>query len=313
MKQKILVVGDVMLDHYIRGGASRLSPEAPVPVVHVQEEFHRLGGAANVAKNIHAMNHPCGVVGFIGDDHNGTVLNKLLAQQSIENHCFSPNAEAITTTKTRVIAGHQQVVRVDNEKVLPDTNVLGTDTIKRLADQFTGHYVLVSDYGKGVCSESLMQVLLKDNNAKVLIDPKGLNWRKYSGAYLVKPNLKELCIIANTDISNTDEAVAAVGAQVRTEYGFEHLLVTRGGKGMTLISEGGAQHFTVEQIQVFDVSGAGDTVIAVLTVMLNDGYDLTTAVRVANEAGRLVVSRPYTYAITREELDVIKVALNVGR
>jgi len=305
MKQKILVIGDVMLDHYIRGGASRLSPEAPVPVVHVQEEFHRLGGAANVAKNINELEHPCGVLGFIGQDANGTIFKELLAKQNIENHCVSPSEQTVTTTKTRVIAGHQQVVRIDNEKVLPDTNHQGTDIVNPLVNSFEGNYVVISDYGKGVCSESLMATVLKQGKAKVLIDPKGLNWKKYSGAFLVKPNLKELALIANQSIANTDKAVATVGSKVRAEFGFEHLLVTRGGEGMTLISANAVHHFAVEQIQVFDVSGAGDTVIAVLAVMLNDGNDLNTAVRVANEAGRLVVSRRYTYAITRKELDLI--------
>ncbi len=305
MKQKILIIGDVMLDHYIKGSASRLSPEAPVPVVHVEKEFHRLGGAANVAKNINALAHPCGVAGFKGNDANSKILTDLLAQQNIEDHCFSPDDNSVTTTKTRIIAGQQQVVRVDKEEILPDTNELGTESFKRLLQTFTGNYILVSDYGKGVCSESLMKEILIPSSRKVLIDPKGLNWEKYSGAYLVKPNLKELSLIANQEISNTDEAVGIAGRSVMTEYSFEHLLVTRGGEGMTLISKSSVQHFSVDQIQVFDVSGAGDTVIAVLTVMLNDGYDLTTAVRTAAEAGRLVVSRKYTYAITRKELDEI--------
>jgi len=312
MKQKILVVGDLMLNHYIKGDASRLSPEAPVPVVHVQEEFYRLGGAANTAKNINKLGHSCGLVGFIGNDKNGIVLKRLLNDQQIDNHFFVPNDSSITITKTRVMAGHQQIVRVDNEIVLPDTNNFGTDNISQVVNGFDGTFILVSDYGKGVCSESVMQILLsKSGSKKVLIDPKGVNWKKYANAFLVKPNLKELALIANREILNTDEAVAKAGEEVRSKFNFEHLLVTRGAKGMTLISEGAIKHITIDPIHVFDVSGAGDTVIAVLVVMLNEGHDLNNAILVANEAGRLAVSRRYTYAITREELDEIKTKLNL--
>ena len=303
MSKEILVVGDVMLDCYIKGESLRLSPEAPVPVVSVNEEFYNLGGAANVAQNISILQTNCSVLGVIGDDFGGNKISQLFTESNIQNHCVVPNDKMLTTVKTRVVSGHQQIVRFDKERIYNDADFL-VEQVRLLLQKKDNDFIVVSDYAKGVCSQEVMTAILK-LSAKVLVDPKGNNWEKYRGAFLVKPNLKELSVIAGEAIENTDEAVAKKGQSILEEYGFTYLLVTRGSKGMTLIARDKVSHHQVDQIRVYDVSGAGDTVIAVLAVLLNEGHAIDYAVNAANEAGRYVVSQPFTYAINRSELNTI--------
>lgn len=303
MSKEILVVGDVMLDCYIKGDSLRLSPEAPVPVVSVNEEFYNLGGAANVAQNISILQTGCSVLGVIGNDFGGGKVNQLFETSNIQNHCWVPNETMLTTVKTRVVSGHQQIVRFDKEQIYDDANTL-REQLSLLLQKQDNNFIVVSDYAKGVCSNQVMAEILKQP-AKVLVDPKGSNWEKYRGAFLVKPNLKELSVIADEVIPNTDTAVASHGKVILEQYGFNYLLVTRGSKGMTLIAKNKVSHHQVEQIRVYDVSGAGDTVIAVLAVLLNHGHPIDYAVDAANEAGRFVVAQPFTYAINKSELDTI--------
>ncbi len=302
--KKILIIGDVMLDAYIEGSSDRISPEAPVPIVNVKRQFSSLGGAANVAMNIANLECQCMIYGFIGNDEEGLKIREQLDQYNIGDYCVIPNQEFVTTTKTRIISGNQQLLRIDKEKITSEDVDIDDGEIGELLRSGNVEIVIVSDYGKGVCSEQIMSALIKyQPQIKVLIDPKGSNWEKYRGAYLVKPNLKELSVIAGKEISNTDEDVFESGRKILKQFGFKYLLVTRGIKGMTLISETDVIHRKVEAIQVFDVSGAGDTVISVLSVMLNKKHEIKDAVGVANEAGRLVVSRPYTYAIKKHEFE----------
>ena len=305
MNKEILIFGDIMLDCYIKGESNRLSPEAPVPVVNVNEEFYSLGGAANVAQNISNLETSCGVCGIIGNDHGGEVIVKLFDESKIGNYSI-PNAEAITTIKTRVVSDNQQIVRFDKEVILPKSNEFSNKKIHQLMTETSRKIVIVSDYGKGVCSDKTLAALLNYSPAsKILIDPKGTDWDKYRGAYLVKPNLKELSVITGQNIKNTDEEVIENGKAVLEKYNFQHLLITRGNQGMTLISKTKISHHTVEKIHVYDVSGAGDTVISVLAVMLNNGHELEYSIDIATEAGRFVVSQPYTYAINKTELENI--------
>ncbi len=303
MSKEILVVGDVMLDCYIKGESLRLSPEAPVPVVSVNEEFYNLGGAANVAQNISILQTNCSVLGVIGDDFGGNKISQLFSESNIQNHCVIPDDKMLTTVKTRVVSGHQQIVRFDKEQIYNGANFLA-DQLRFLLQKQESDFIVVSDYAKGVCSQELMTEILR-YTAKVLVDPKGNNWDKYRGAFLVKPNLKELSVIAGEPIANTDAAVAKYGKAILEQYEFTYLLVTRGSKGMTLIAKDKVSHHQVDQIRVYDVSGAGDTVVAVLAVLLNEGYSIDYAVNAANEAGRYVVAQPFTYAINRSELDAI--------
>ena len=306
MNKEILIFGDIMLDCYIKGESNRLSPEAPVPVVNVKKEFYKLGGAANVAQNISNLDTTCSVCGLVGNDQGRDVVAQLFKDSNIGNHSFVPNEDFITTIKTRIVSGNQQIVRFDKEIILPDSNDFSQNKIEKLMEEKSNGIVIVSDYGKGACSEKMMGTLLKHKtDSKILIDPKGKNWKKYSGAFLVKPNLKELSIIVGEAIKNTNEDVAAFGKTVLEKFNFHYLLVTRGANGMSLISKNKVSHHTVEKIRVYDVSGAGDTVISVLAVMLNNGHEMEYAIDIANEAGRFVVSQPDTYAINQSELESI--------
>ena len=306
MNKEILIFGDIMLDCYIKGESNRLSPEAPVPVVNVKDEFYKLGGAANVAQNISNLETVCSVCGLVGDDKGREVVAKLFQESNIGNHSFVPNENFITTIKTRIVSGNQQIVRFDKEIILPDSNTFSQNKIEKLMEEQSSNIVIVSDYGKGACSEQVMQTILKHKtNSKILIDPKGKNWKKYNGAFLVKPNLKELSVIVGEEVKNTNEEVAHFGKTVLGKFNFNYLLVTRGANGMSLISKERVSHHTVKKIQVYDVSGAGDTVISVLAVMLNNGYEIEYAIDIANEAGRFVVSQPDTYAINQVELESI--------
>ena len=305
MSKEILIFGDIMLDCYIKGESNRLSPEAPVPVVNVNKEFYKLGGAANVAQNISNLNSTCSVCGLVGNDQEGKTVAELFQESNIGNYSFVPDEKFITTIKTRVVSSNQQIVRFDKEIILPDAIIFSQNKIKEMLTEDSQEIVIVSDYGKGACSEQMMETLFQHKGIKVLIDPKGNNWKKYNGAYLVKPNLKELSVIVGEEIKNTDEDIAHFGKIVLEKFNFQYLLVTRGANGMSLISKEQVSHHTVEKIRVYDVSGAGDTVISVLAVMLNNGHDIEYAVDIANEAGRFVVSQPDTYAINQEELENI--------
>jgi len=295
-----------MLDCYIKGESNRLSPEAPVPVVNVNKEFYKLGGAANVAQNISNLNSTCSVCGLVGNDQGGKIVVELFQKSNIGDFSFVPNDNFITTIKTRIVSGNQQIVRFDKEIILPDSSTFSQNKIKEMLAENSREIVIVSDYGKGTCTEQMMKTLFQHKpDVKILIDPKGNNWNKYNGAYLVKPNLKELSVIVGEEIKNTDEDISHFGKIVLEKYNFQYLLVTRGANGMSLISKEQVSHHTVEKIRVYDVSGAGDTVISVLAVMLNNGLDIEEAVDIANEAGRFVVSQPDTYAINQEELENI--------
>jgi len=306
MNKEILIFGDIMLDCYIKGESNRLSPEAPVPVVNVNKEFYKLGGAANVAQNISNLNTACSVCGLVGNDQGEKIIANLFQDSNIGNYSFVPNENFITTIKTRIVSSNQQIVRFDKEIILPDSITFSKNKINEMLTENLQGIVIVSDYGKGACSEHMMETLFQHKaDVKILIDPKGNNWEKYNGAFLVKPNLKELSVIVGKEIKNTNEDVSHFGKIVLDKFNFQYLLVTRGANGMSLISKEQVSHHTVEKIRVYDVSGAGDTVISVLAVMLNNGHDIEYAVDIANEAGRFVVSQPDTYAINKEELENI--------
>ena len=302
----ILVVGDVMLDHYLVGEVKRISPEAPVPVVNVTQERRVLGGSGNVAKNLANLGARTWLLGAIGQDESGTTVQHLCAEAGITPLLFE--APGRTTRKVRIIGEKQQIVRVDFE----DKHTQHALTLARLDEALAAHAprcVVTSDYGKGLCDALVCRRIIdycQQHHVPNLIDPKGKNWEKYRGAYLLTPNLSELATVANEELSNQDDtAVAEAGERVRRQFGLQHLLVTRSEKGMSLLSTGSVRHFPTQEIEVFDVSGAGDTVVAVLAFALVSGKSLATAIRLANLAGGYVVTQLGTYAISRDELDAL--------
>lgn len=300
----MLVIGDVMLDHYIMGSVTRVSPEAPVPIVNVTGERFVPGGAANVANNIVSLGREATLLGVCGSDTNGAHLAKLLADRHIHNQLLV-DAEIPTICKTRIIGEKQQIVRVDIEQKY--RNEERAVSAFEAATQAAQHsHIVISDYDKGFCSAELCQAVTaycQRTGGTLIIDPKIRDWSKYASATLITPNLKELALTFGAEIPNEDAAVSTAARAVKATYGLKNLLVTRSEKGMTLLDEADqVHHFPVYAQEVYDVSGAGDTVIATLATFLSEGYKLTDAVYWANCAASYVVSKFGTYALNREEL-----------
>ena len=300
----ILVIGDVMLDQYLSGSTDRLSPEAPVPVVKIDSQFSVLGGAANVANNLATLGANVSLLGVVGRDDNARIVNELLEAKGIANQLL--DADIFTTVKTRVISRNQQMVRVDREEVFSDEDAF-VNHLSGVLSFFQGSAIIVSDYAKGVCSSGAMKVILTwatNNDVKVLIDPKGTDWSKYEGAFLIKPNVKELEELFNTSIENTNSEIAQFGKEIRSRYNIEHVLITRSEEGMTHIHDE-ILHVKSRKVDIYDLSGAGDTVIAVLVFLIQQGEDISIAINKANQAGSYVITKPNTYAISNTELNLL--------
>ena len=299
---KVLVIGDVMLDIYISGTANRLSPEAPVPVLQVHNEHCVLGGAANVANNLSGLGINCGVFGFKGEDQNSIILDNLFKDKSIDNLTFTSSVSTIT--KTRIVAQKQQIVRLDREVNFNNPSKAKL-AYEKIIKKFKNGYLIISDYGKGLCSqEFLSHVFLQSKllNIKSFVDPKGNKWEKYKGAFLVKPNVKELSDILGFELENEDDAIVHYGRNIMEKYNIENLLITRSENGMTLLRQNDFMHFHSEAKEVYDVSGAGDTVIATLVLGLLEGKNIYDATKLANTAAGIVVGKFGTANINKKEL-----------
>jgi rfaE bifunctional protein kinase chain/domain len=296
---RLLVVGDVMLDRYWFGEVSRISPEAPVPVVKVERIEERLGGAANVARNAAAVGAKTALLSVVGDDDAGRSLSRMLIEGEIDAGLHI-DAAIDTTVKLRVIGRQQQLLRIDFETA-PSHEILQAKLAefeKRVAES---DVVILSDYGKGGLTHIAEMIRLARAAGKpVLVDPKGDDYTKYTGATVITPNRSELRDVVGRWSSDTELATKA--QKLRAELGLEALLVTRSEEGMTLFSEGETHHQAAQAREVFDVSGAGDTVIATLAVMLAAGADWDEAIRTANIAASIVVGKLGTAVVTREEL-----------
>lgn len=296
---RILVVGDIMLDRYWFGDVNRISPEAPVPVVRVARREERLGGAANVARNAAALGAQIGLLGVIGDDEAGSAVEAMLAEIGVTSYLNRDTAIS-TIIKLRVIGRQQQLLRVDFEE--PPSDLVLRDKLTRFNTLLPEHDVIIlSDYAKG----SLVNVRDMIEAARslgklILIDPKGEDFSCYAGATLLTPNKSELRAIVGSWKSEAE--LTAKAQQLRTELALKALLVTRSEEGMTLFTEDEVVNFPTMAREVFDVSGAGDTVIATLAAMLGAGLSMTQAVEVANRAGGIVVGKLGTATVTREEL-----------
>lgn len=296
---KVLVVGDVMLDRYWFGDVSRISPEAPVPVVHVQRTEERPGGAANVARNIASMGGKATLLSVVGDDEAGRSLAALLAKEHV-NTLFHKDAQLPTTVKLRVIGRQQQLLRIDFETP-PSREVLEDklDDFESLVDGVD--VVILSDYGKGGLTHvSKMINVAKVHGKRILVDPKGDDFARYRGATLLTPNRGEFRQVVGRWKDEDDLARRA--ELLRSELELEALLVTRSEEGMSLFSSAGAMHEPTQAQEVYDVSGAGDTVIATLGLMMAAGINMQDAVRIANRAAGVVVGKLGTATVSHEEL-----------
>lgn len=311
-KPELLVIGDLMIDHYIWGSATRLSPEAPVPVVNVRNETATLGGAANVAQNLVSLGAQVNVAGVIGQDMYGVQLTDLLTAEGIDTGALVQDASRPTTVKTRVLAGSHQLVRVDREV----TDAICTELEEQLMLKVSGciaksDMVLLSDYNKGLFSESLTQRIITEANRQnkyVIVDPKGLDYTKYKGAYLIKPNRKELAEATKlARIANVDDLQQAAKV-VFKQTGAEYLVVTLSEEGMAIVDELTYKLLPVKATEVFDVTGAGDTALATIAYCLASGLNVEDSCNLANHAAAIVIRRVGSASTTLEEImdDVIR-------
>ncbi len=295
----ILVVGDVMLDRYWFGEVSRISPEAPVPVVRVESRDERLGGAANVARNAAALGARVGLLGVVGQDEAGDTVERLLTGMGIDS--FLNRDVAISTIiKLRVIGRQQQLLRIDFENA-PTETVLRDKLTQFNALLPEYEMVVLSDYAKGsLVNVAHMIAAARKLGKRTLVDPKGDDFSQYAGATILTPNKSELKHIVGS--WKNEEGLTEKTQNLRRSLNLEALLLTRSEEGMTLYTEREVTHFPAMAREVFDVSGAGDTVIATLATMLAAGLPLADAVAIANRAGGIVVGKLGTATVTKEEL-----------
>jgi rfaE bifunctional protein kinase chain/domain len=299
----VLIVGDCMLDHYQWGRVDRISPEAPVPVVQVEQETWKLGGAGNVARNIRALGGDPYLVSLVGDDPAGKKIAEMLDQDHIRHNLVTSLRP--TTIKTRIIAANQQMLRVDQEKkgeMSPATHARFNAVLDSLKSEYD--VAVISDYGKGVISRDVLNVMRTGPHPKkVLVDPKIENYPLYTDHYLMTPNSREAGESAHGPMGTIPE-IRRVGEQIVRDKRLEHLLITLGSRGMVLFgNQDPPLHIPTVAQDVFDVTGAGDTVIAVLALCLSGGVDLLTSCVIANCAAGFVVGQIGTAAVRRKDLE----------
>jgi rfaE bifunctional protein kinase chain/domain len=297
---RVLIVGDVMLDRYWFGDVNRISPEAPVPVLKVERVEERPGGAANVARNIAALGAQATLLSVVGDDEAGACLEKLLSEHGNLNALLHRDSSISTIIKLRAIARHQQLLRIDFETP-PSHEVLHAKLADFHAKLPFADVVILSDYGKGGLAHIAEMIRSARKSGKpVLVDPKGDDYARYSGATLLTPNRSEFREVAGS--WKTEAELNAKAEKLRTELQLDALLVTRSEDGMSLYRADEVLHEPTQTREVFDVSGAGDTVIATLAVMLASGAALPDAMRIANRAAGIVVGKLGTAVVSREEI-----------
>lgn len=303
---RVLVIGDLMIDEYLWGDVERISPEAPVPVVAVKKEESTLGGSGNVINNLAALGAKIYAAGVIGSGRSGNILLKRLGYLGVDAGGVIQEHGRPTTRKTRVIAAHQHVLRIDRETKKEISG--GTmDKISRFIERAVAEtdIVIVSDYGKGLITKALMNIIVKTgkkNKKMIIADPKGLDYSKYSGVTLITPNRKEAALASGVDITDSSSLMEA-GAKIMGSVGIGNLLITCGKDGMTLFEKGRKPYrIRAEARQVFDVSGAGDTVVAVLALALASGASFKAGASVANTAAGIVVGKVGTATVSVQEL-----------
>lgn len=302
----LLVIGDVMLDAYYYGEVTRISPEAPVPVAHVLHMKETLGGASNVAHNLALLGCRTSIAGFIGDDHHGRTLHEKLAACGIEDDGLIRTNQP-TTTKMRVIGGHQQMLRLDFEETKPPEDAYVHELLSYVKQKLACSLdaIILSDYGKGTLTDHTCCRIIEMAHAQgvpVVIDPKGTNWGKYAHADYITPNLKEINAVLLEPIRNLNGAVEQASHYVMRKFHLKNVLCTRSEAGLSLVTPQKVTHIPTRAQEVYDVSGAGDTVIAVFALGLAGGLSEEACAFLANLAASVVVAKLGTYAVSREEL-----------
>lgn len=305
-KLNILVLGDVMLDIYYYGEVTRISPEAPVPITHILSQKETLGGAANVAHNLALLGAKVNMAGFIGNDAHGESLANKFAALNANNTGLIPT-DSPTTAKIRVIGGHQQMIRLDFEDSSPPKSVYADKLKAYIAETIADGVdaVIISDYAKGVVTEDIASFALqksKDAGIMTIVDPKGVNWEKYKGADFITPNLKEINEVILDNIPNEDSEIEKAAYQLMRKFELKNIIATRSSKGLTLVTDATVTHIKATAREVYDVSGAGDTVIAVFAAAIAGGLKPTDAAYLSNLAASVVVGKLGTYALKNDEL-----------
>jgi D-beta-D-heptose 7-phosphate kinase/D-beta-D-heptose 1-phosphate adenosyltransferase len=305
--KKVMVLGDLMLDEHIWSKVSRISPEAPVPIADVLRITHVPGGCGNVAANVAALGGIPYLVGLLGRDSSGEKLVRALEKQNVSTGNLIIDADRPTILKSRIIAASQHVIRVDREDRSTVSPAVTKKLIKRLSELAPKmDAIIISDYEKGTVTAEVCQALIrlaKKYNKPLAIDPKGFNYAKYRGATVITPNLREAAIAARTAIVD-DKSLSQAGKILLKHAGTRFVLVTRGKDGMTLFDKSGSTYIPAIPREVFDITGAGDTVIATLTLSLAAGAPIKTAAILANLAGSIVVGKIGTATCSLDELEV---------
>lgn len=304
--KKILIIGDLMLDEYLLGKTTRLSPEAPVPIVEVEKVNYVPGGAANAANNVNALGDEAVLVGVVGKDENGQKLIKLLQKQGIKTAGIFEDSERPTTTKSRIISQGQQIVRVDKENRKPISKKLENKLLTFIKKAISRvNIILISDYAKGVVTPSMSKAIIslaKNAGKRVLVDPKGEDFSKYRDCFLITPNLKELetaLKIQLKNFKNLPQAARMLLAHVNSEA----VLVTLGADGMALLEKSGKYtDVPSADVKVVDISGAGDTAIATYALSLTAGADFEEAMLLSTHACSIVIGKLGTATASRDEL-----------
>lgn len=304
---RIAVIGDVMLDRYAYGEVRRISPEAPVPVTRVKRLTSVLGGAGNVAANLAGLGVQVYVAGMTGEDDHRRVLEKKLRELGVDYSGLIASPKRSTITKMRIIGARQQMLRLDFEEpgdLLPDEEQALLQWLRKHLDEGLDGIVL-SDYAKGTCSDRFCQMVITQARAAhvpVLVDPKGPDWAKYRGCDLITPNVKEMCEAAGKVVPNVTPALVELAQQARETFDIRYVVVTRSEKGVTLVGKDDVITKAATAQEVFDVSGAGDTVASVLLAAISGKLSLADALELSNKAAGIVVSKVGTYPVHKEEL-----------
>lgn len=304
----VLVVGDIMLDRFIYGAAERISPEGPIPVLKISREAEMLGGAGNVLANLSGLKAGCKMISVIGDDDNGRKIRGIIRDLGYDDHGLVVDDRRPTTVKSRFIAQNQQLLRTDSE----DTQEISKNIVQSLEekiDDVIGNVqaLVISDYNKGVLAPEFIQSIFhkaKAHNVPVLVDPKRDDFAIYKGADFITPNKKELSEATSKMAVRSDEDVEAAAKALMTKAGIDTVIATRSEDGISVLQKGqDAFHIKTKVREVYDVSGAGDTVIAVLAASLGAGADVRAAAKLANKAGGIVVGKTGTASIQADELE----------
>lgn len=302
----VLVIGDVMLDRYLMGNVNRISPEAPVPVVLLSKAEERAGGAANVAANLSGLGLNTQIIGCIGDDSTGRILKQLITDAGIDTENIFTSKQRPTVSKTRVMSGNQQIVRIDDESSSAFTTTETTQLLASVTDALnkTPAMVILSDYAKGMLDDANCKAIIaqcRELNIPVIADPKGRDYSKYLGATALTPNKKETAEACDVAMNDTI-ALLQAAKQLKEYLKLEFLAVTRGEEGISFIDANHTEHIAATAKKVFDVSGAGDTVIATLAAGLVHGLTPHDALQLANIAAGIVVGKVGTVPVAQNEL-----------